>query len=94
MKSKIEEICEAFERCSGDQSVDLEHVHPMNLASVVKLYLRKLPEPLMTYELYNEWIRFGVVSFDLFTCLFFIGLYIYLCISVFVYNLVSYQFLL
>ncbi|WKX95281.1 hypothetical protein Q1695_012046 [Nippostrongylus brasiliensis] len=60
VKSKIEEICEAFERCSSDENVDLEHVHPMNLASVVKLYLRKLPEPLMTYELYNEWIRFGV----------------------------------
>nr|CDJ93111.1 Protein kinase C and RhoGAP domain containing protein [Haemonchus contortus] len=60
VKSKIEEICEAFERCAGDSTVDLEHVHPMNLASVVKLYLRKLPEPLMTYELYNEWIRFGV----------------------------------
>ncbi|KAK5974902.1 RhoGAP domain protein, partial [Trichostrongylus colubriformis] len=36
----------------------------MNLASVVKLYLRKLPEPLMTYELYNEWIRFGIKHND------------------------------
>ncbi|VDL83035.1 unnamed protein product, partial [Nippostrongylus brasiliensis] len=72
VKSKIEEICEAFERCSSDENVDLEHVHPMNLASVVKLYLRKLPEPLMTYELYNEWIRFGVVS-----CLSYISLIIF-----------------
>ncbi|EYB96508.1 hypothetical protein Y032_0149g2681 [Ancylostoma ceylanicum] len=59
VKSKIEEICEAFERCQGESAVDLEHVHPMNLASVIKLYLRKLPEPLMTYELYNDWIHFG-----------------------------------
>ncbi|KAK6034832.1 RhoGAP domain protein [Cooperia oncophora] len=64
VKSKIEEICEAFERCAGDSTVDLEHVHPMNLASVVKLYLRKLPEPLLTYEMYNEWIRFGVKCND------------------------------
>ncbi|KHJ89958.1 RhoGAP domain protein [Oesophagostomum dentatum] len=59
VKSKIEEICEAFERCQGESAVDLEDVHPMNLASVIKLYLRKLPEPLMTYELYDDWIRFG-----------------------------------
>ncbi|VDK67618.1 unnamed protein product, partial [Cylicostephanus goldi] len=59
VKSKIEEICEAFERCQGESTVDLEHVHPMNLASVIKLYLRKLPEPLMTFEAYGDWIRFG-----------------------------------
>ncbi|VDM82667.1 unnamed protein product [Strongylus vulgaris] len=59
VKSKIEEICEAFERCQGESAVDLAHVHPMNLASVIKLYLRKLPEPLMTFEAYNDWIRFG-----------------------------------
>ncbi|KAJ1370809.1 hypothetical protein KIN20_032615 [Parelaphostrongylus tenuis] len=60
VKSKIEEICEAFERCSRSSTVDISQVHPMNLASVVKLYLRKLPEPLMTHELYNEWIHFGI----------------------------------
>uniref|UniRef100_A0A0K0DPI2 Rho-GAP domain-containing protein n=1 Tax=Angiostrongylus cantonensis TaxID=6313 RepID=A0A0K0DPI2_ANGCA len=60
VKSKIEEICEAFERCSRSSTVDISHVHPMNLACVVKLYLRKLPEPLMTHELYNEWIHFGM----------------------------------
>lgn len=31
----------------------------MNLASVIKLYLRRLPEPLMTYELYNDWLQFN-----------------------------------
>lgn len=31
----------------------------MNLASVVKLYLRKLPEPLLTFELYDDFVRLG-----------------------------------
>ncbi|KJH45637.1 RhoGAP domain protein [Dictyocaulus viviparus] len=64
VKSKIEEICEAFECCSQNSTVDLSHVHPMNLASVVKLYLRKLPEPLMTHELYKDWINFGIKCID------------------------------
>ncbi|CAI5442122.1 unnamed protein product [Caenorhabditis angaria] len=59
VKSKIEEICNAFERCKSDDEVDLENENPMNLASVVKLYLRKLPEPLFTYELYDEMVRLG-----------------------------------
>ena len=29
----------------------------MNIASMVKLYLRRLPEPLLTYELYTDWLR-------------------------------------
>ncbi|VDN50631.1 unnamed protein product [Dracunculus medinensis] len=56
VKSKIEQICEEFERSAESYDVDLDSYHPMNIASVVKLYLRKLPEPLFTYELYGEWI--------------------------------------
>ena len=29
----------------------------MNIASVVKLYLRRLPEPLLTFSLYPDWLR-------------------------------------
>ena len=34
----------------------------MNIASVIKLYLRRLPEPLLSYELYTEWLRIGISS--------------------------------
>ena len=47
-----------FEQTSASESVDLADVHPMNLASVIKLYLRRLPEPLLTYELYDNWLEF------------------------------------
>lgn len=30
------------------------------IAGLLKLYLRELPEPLLTYELYDEWIRVAV----------------------------------
>lgn len=59
VKSKVEGICEDFERSNGG-IVDLSHVAPMNLACVVKLYLRKLPSPLMTYALYKEWKKVSV----------------------------------
>ncbi|VBB34842.1 unnamed protein product, partial [Acanthocheilonema viteae] len=59
VKSKIEQICEDFERASNGSEVDLSSYHPMNIASVIKLYLRKLPEPLLTHELYDEWIAFA-----------------------------------
>lgn len=67
MKSKIEHICEEFERSPSCVDVDLSVFHPMNIASVVKLYLRKLPEPLLTQELYNEWISLaGVIFYSIF----------------------------
>uniref|UniRef100_A0A914N5R1 Uncharacterized protein n=1 Tax=Meloidogyne incognita TaxID=6306 RepID=A0A914N5R1_MELIC len=56
VKSKVEEICVQFEQSTNDLPVDLSNVHPMNIASVVKLYLRRLPEPLLSYELYTEWL--------------------------------------
>lgn len=30
---------------------------PPPLPGVLKSYLRELPEPLMTFELYNEWVK-------------------------------------
>ncbi|GMS84771.1 hypothetical protein PENTCL1PPCAC_6946, partial [Pristionchus entomophagus] len=56
VKSKVEEICELFEKSRSCSPVDLSSLHPMSLASVVKLYLRKLPQPLLTYQLYEEWL--------------------------------------
>jgi hypothetical protein len=64
VKSKIEQLCVLFEQSPAGTVVDLDEVHPMNLASVVKLYLRRLPEPLFTYELYTDWLEFRVEPAD------------------------------
>lgn len=34
----------------------LEYGDPHVVASALKSYLRELPEPLMTYKLYDDWI--------------------------------------
>ena len=57
VKSKVEKLCQAFE--SGAELVDLTDIHPNVIANVVKLYMRQLPEPLMTFRLYNDFIRVG-----------------------------------
>ncbi|VDP05339.1 unnamed protein product [Soboliphyme baturini] len=55
VKSTIEELCDKFERGQAD----LTDVPPATIASVIKLYLRQLPEPLLTYELYHDFISFA-----------------------------------
>ena len=57
VKSKVEKLCQAFE--NGAELVDLTDVQPNVIANVVKLYMRQLPEPLMTFRLYNDFIRVG-----------------------------------
>ena len=57
VKSKVEKLCQAFE--NGAELVDLTDIHPNVIANVVKLYMRQLPEPLMTFKLYNDFIRIG-----------------------------------
>merc|ERR1719150_2710529 len=57
VKSKVEKLCQAFE--DGAELVDLTDIHPNVIANVVKLYMRQLPEPLMTFKLYNDFIRIG-----------------------------------
>ena len=57
VKSRVEKLCQAFE--NGADLVDLSDVHPNVIASVVKLYMRQLPEPLCTFRLYSDFIREG-----------------------------------
>ncbi|VDD87846.1 unnamed protein product [Enterobius vermicularis] len=59
VKSKVEQICEEFEKAKSHKDVNLSGYHPMNIASVVKLYLRQLPQPLLTQELYSDWVSFA-----------------------------------
>ncbi|GFG31850.1 hypothetical protein Cfor_02658 [Coptotermes formosanus] len=55
VKSKVEKLCQAFE--NGADLVDLTDIHPNVIANVLKLYLRQLPEPLLTFCLYTEFVR-------------------------------------
>jgi hypothetical protein len=48
-------LCQAFE--NGAELVDLTDQNPNVVANVLKLYMRQLPEPLLTFNLYPEFIR-------------------------------------
>ncbi|XP_067938057.1 rho GTPase-activating protein 45-like isoform X2 [Watersipora subatra] len=53
VKSKVEKLCQSFE-CGG--MVDLSQHHPNVISNVLKLYLRQLPEPLLTVALYQSFV--------------------------------------
>ncbi|GIY92572.1 rho GTPase-activating protein 45, partial [Caerostris extrusa] len=55
VKSKVEKLCQSFE--NGAELVDLDGMHPNVVSNVLKLYLRQLPEPLLTYRLYPDFIK-------------------------------------
>lgn len=58
--SKIKKLKSAFNAGFADMS-EFER-DPHTVASVLKLYLRELPEPLMTFDLYEEWMKAASVS--------------------------------
>ena len=46
-----------FDSALADPSTMSEYRDPSIVASVLKSYLRELPEPLMTHTLYDEWMN-------------------------------------
>lgn len=53
-KSRVEKLCQAFE--NGKDLVELSDLSPHDISNVLKLYLRQLPEPLILYRYYNDFI--------------------------------------
>jgi hypothetical protein len=47
----------SFMTLAKDVNVDTDEVHVV--ASLLKLYLRELPEPLLTYDLFEPFITSG-----------------------------------
>ncbi|XP_071119563.1 rho GTPase-activating protein 45-like isoform X2 [Haliotis cracherodii] len=55
VKSKVENLCNRFD--IDPDSVDLSEQHPNVISNVLKLYLRQLPEPLLTFRFYSDFIH-------------------------------------
>nr|XP_023696030.1 rho GTPase-activating protein 29-like [Paramormyrops kingsleyae] len=53
-KSRVEKLCQAFE--NGKDLVELSDHYPHDISNVLKLYLRQLPEPLILFRFYNDFI--------------------------------------
>ncbi|XP_067277837.1 GEM-interacting protein [Pseudorasbora parva] len=56
-KPRILKLCQAFE-IQKDQ-VDLSDLSPHDITSVLKHFFKELPEPLLTFDLYNDFINVG-----------------------------------
>uniref|UniRef100_A0A8C5NB10 Rho GTPase-activating protein 29 n=1 Tax=Gouania willdenowi TaxID=441366 RepID=A0A8C5NB10_GOUWI len=53
-KSRVEKLCQVFE--NGKDLVELSDLYPHDISNVLKLYLRQLPEPLIMFRYYNDFI--------------------------------------
>lgn len=56
IKSKVDRLCTYYDQ-NLSSLVDLSSFHPNIIANALKMYLRQLPEPLLTYELYSNFIE-------------------------------------
>ncbi|EHB16946.1 Minor histocompatibility protein HA-1 [Heterocephalus glaber] len=52
VKTRVEKLCQAFE--TSQELVELSQASPHDISNVLKLYLRQLPEPLISFRLYHE----------------------------------------
>ncbi|KAH3849164.1 rho GTPase-activating protein 45-like isoform X2 [Dreissena polymorpha] len=55
VKSTVENLCQRFE--IDPESVNLDNENPNVISNVLKLYLRQLPEPLLTFRLYQNFVQ-------------------------------------
>lgn len=55
IKSKVDRLCNYYDQ-NISSLVDLSSFHPNIIANALKMFLRQLPEPLLTHELYTEFI--------------------------------------
>ncbi|CAG12171.1 unnamed protein product, partial [Tetraodon nigroviridis] len=56
-KPRIQKLCQAFE--TQKEQVDLSEYSPHDIASILKQFFKELPEPLLTFDLYNGFIAVG-----------------------------------
>ncbi|AWP19076.1 putative GEM-interacting protein isoform 2 [Scophthalmus maximus] len=56
-KPRILKLCQAFE--TQKEQVDLSDLSPHDITSILKHFFKELPEPLLTFDLYNDFIAVG-----------------------------------
>ncbi|XP_061605174.1 GEM-interacting protein isoform X3 [Phyllopteryx taeniolatus] len=56
-KPRVQKLCQALEELK--EHVDLSEVSPHDITSILKHFFKELPEPLLTFELYYEFIAAG-----------------------------------
>ncbi|KAK4227214.1 hypothetical protein QBC38DRAFT_196855 [Podospora fimiseda] len=57
----IKKLSEAVEKLDKDEEVDFSTFHVIQVAALLKRYLRELPDPLLTNKLYRVWIAISKI---------------------------------
>ncbi|KAL2262853.1 hypothetical protein VTK26DRAFT_9240 [Humicola hyalothermophila] len=52
----IKKLGELVEKLDKEEQVDFNNTHVVQVAALLKRYLRELPDPLMTHKLYRLWL--------------------------------------
>ena len=56
-KQRAQELEEAYEEAEGQEEMpSLSHEDTHTVGSLMKSFFNQLPEPLLTFSLYSEWI--------------------------------------
>ncbi|XP_061907208.1 GEM-interacting protein-like [Entelurus aequoreus] len=56
-KPRVQKLCQAFEE--QKEGVDLSELSPHDITCILKHFFKELPEPLLTFDLYNDFIAAG-----------------------------------
>ncbi|XP_061838023.2 GEM-interacting protein [Nerophis lumbriciformis] len=56
-KPRVQKLCQAFEE--QKEGVDLSELSPHDITCILKHFFKELPEPLLTFNLYNDFIAAG-----------------------------------
>uniref|UniRef100_A0A665VYJ5 GEM interacting protein n=1 Tax=Echeneis naucrates TaxID=173247 RepID=A0A665VYJ5_ECHNA len=56
-KPRIQKLCQAFE--IQKEQVDLSDHSPHDITSILKHFFKELPEPLLTFDLYSDFVAVG-----------------------------------
>lgn len=59
VKNRVDKVRILFENQSFN--IDLSQYSPHDISGVLKLFLRELPEPLLHFELYDEFLQIAKV---------------------------------
>ncbi|MGH0185850.1 UNVERIFIED_CONTAM: hypothetical protein FKN15_019546 [Acipenser sinensis] len=56
-KPRIQKLCQSFE--SQREQVELSEHSPHDITGVLKHFLKELPEPVVVFDLYDEFMALG-----------------------------------
>jgi len=61
---KVQQLRNAFDKNRASINLDDNEIHVNDIASLLKLYIRELPSPILTFKLYDPLIQAAKMEGD------------------------------